>query len=159
MTSLGFAIVSAFLPWCFWKAEVCFCPSRLLLRIQVDVDGLCWRSWSIHLLGSVSRDVLGGLPDIPGLGGVLLVGRFVPGGGSLVVLVVPRMGYKLETAKKNCSWEGPFCKMSKNLYCHLIIYSPKHLEKKGQPSNPKTALYHPMLPSYILGESCNDDFQ
>ena len=32
--------------------------------------------------------------------------------------------------------------MSKNLYYHLIIYSPKYPETKGHPSNPKTPLYH-----------------
>ena len=36
--------------------------------------------------------------------------------------------------------------MSKNLYYHLIIYSPKYPETKGHPSNPKTPLYHiPLL--------------
>ena len=45
-----------------------------------------------------------------------------------------------------CSWGGPFCKMSKNLYYHLIIYSPKYPETKGHPSNPKTPLYHTPLP-------------
>ena len=52
--------------------------------------------------------------------------------------------------KVNRSWWGPFCKMSKNLYCHLKIYSPKHLETEGQPSNPKTALY---LPTLSLGRT------
>ena len=45
--------------------------------------------------------------------------------------------------------------MSKNLYYHLIIYSPKYPETKGHPSNPKTPLYHILLLKccYLLCES------
>ena len=80
--------------------EICLGPSWLLLLSQDDVYAVLWSSRSIHLLGRVSGDVLGlGLLDIAGLGGVLLVGRVVPGGGSLAVLVVPGMGWMFETVR------------------------------------------------------------
>ena len=62
------------------------------------------------------------------------------------------LNFLCSVRKVICSWEGLFCKMSKNLYYHLIIYSPKYPETKGHPSNSKTPLYHtPLLQGELQG--------